>query len=140
LITNFITAVSGKLQKEISRVDCVFCKISEGKLPAEFVLKEDDVFAIKDLHPVAPTHILIVPRKHVPSLTELDIIGSGDSVTDDSKLVSKMIAAAIKVAEKVSLSNRGFRLVWNCRGEGGQTVDHIHLHLLGGRQMRWPPG
>ncbi len=114
-------------------VDCIFCKISGGELKADFILQDTDVFAIRDAHPVAPTHILIITRKHIPSLVELD-------GTDDSALISKMISTAVEVAEKVSLSKRGFRLVWNCRGEGGQTVDHIHLHLLGGRQMKWPPG
>lgn len=112
---------------------CVFCKISEGKVPADFVLKDGDVFAIRDAHPVAPTHILVIPRKHIPSLMELN-------GADDSALISKVISTAVEVAKSVSLSSRGFRLVWNCRAEGGQTVDHLHLHLLGGRQMRWPPG
>lgn len=102
-------------------------------MPADFVLKDGEIFAIRDAHPVAPTHILIIPKKHIGSLMELD-------GPDDSAVISKMVSAAVKVAEKVSLSNRGFRLVWNCRSEGGQTVDHIHIHLLGGRQMRWPPG
>ncbi len=102
-------------------------------MPADFVLKGGEVFAIRDAHPVAPTHILIIPKKHIPSLLELD--GTGDSI-----LISKMVSTAVEVAKKVSLADRGFRLVWNCRSEGGQTVDHIHIHLLAGRQMRWPPG
>jgi len=108
-------------------------------LPADFVFKDGDVFAIRDAHPMAPTHILIIPRKHIPSLVELsgDPAGNG---TSNSVLISKMVSTAVEVAEKVSLSKRGFRLVWNCRADGGQTVEHIHLHLLGGRQMKWPPG
>lgn len=113
-------------------MDCIFCRIAEGKLPADFVFKDGDVFAINDVHPVAPTHILVIPKKHIPSLMDL---GAGDSA-----LVSKMVSTAVEVAEKISLSRRGFRLVWNCRSEGGQTVDHLHLHVLGGRQMKWPPG
>jgi histidine triad (HIT) family protein len=114
-------------------VDCIFCRIAEGKLPADFVFKDEDVIAINDVHPVAPTHILIIPKKHIPSLMDLNDAG-------DSALVSKMVSTAVEVAKKVLLSKRGFRLVWNCRAEGGQTVDHIHLHVLGGRQMKWPPG
>ncbi|MGO9482594.1 MAG: HIT domain-containing protein [Candidatus Kryptoniota bacterium] len=122
-------------------MDCIFCKISEGKSQATFVAADDDLFAIKDAHPVAPIHILIVPRKHIPSLIEL--VGDSvqrNSITDNSALISKMVSTAVRVAEEASLSKRGFRLVWNCRAEGGQTVDHVHLHLLGGRQMKWPPG
>ncbi len=114
-------------------MECIFCRISEGKLPADFVYKDGDVFAIRDAHPVAPTHILIIPRKHVPSLADL-------KSSDDRALISTLVSTAVEVAGKVSLAERGYRLVWNCRAEGGQTVDHIHLHLLGGRQMKWPPG
>jgi histidine triad (HIT) family protein len=115
------------------KVDCIFCRISEGKLPADFVFKDGEVFAIRDAHPVAPTHILIIPRRHVPSLADLDR-------TQDSSLITRMVLTAVEVAEKVSLSSGGYRLVWNCRAQGGQSVDHLHLHLIGGRQMKWPPG
>ncbi len=114
-------------------MSCAFCQIAEGKSKADFVLNDGEVFAIRDAHPMAPTHILIIPKKHIRSLMELD----GDA---DSALISRMVSTAVEVAKKVSLADRGFRLVWNCRTEGGQTVDHIHLHLLGGRQMKWPPG
>ncbi len=114
-------------------MDCVFCKIADGKVTADFVLNDGDVFAIRDVHPIAPVHILIIPRKHIPSLMELDY-------QNDSGLISKMVSTAVGVAGKASLSDGGFRLVWNCLAEGGQTVDHIHLHLMGGRQMKWPPG
>ena len=117
----------------MSEVECIFCKISEGKSQADFVLKDGDVFAIRDAHPVAPVHILIIPRKHLSSLANLQ-------GAEDHALVSKVMSTAVEVAKKVSLSEKGYRLVWNCRAEGGQTVDHIHLHLLGGRQMKWPPG
>ncbi|HEY9165915.1 MAG TPA: HIT domain-containing protein [Candidatus Kryptonia bacterium] len=110
---------------------CVFCDIAEGKSPADFVIKDNEVVAIRDAHPVAPVHILVIPKKHIPSLVDVD---------GDSELISKMISTAVIVAKKVNISGRGFRLVWNCRAEGGQTVDHIHLHLIGGRQMKWPPG
>ena len=114
-------------------MNCIFCNISEGKAAADFVFKDGDVFAIRDVHPAAPTHILIIPRKHVESLAEIDRAA-------DANLISKMVSAAVDVAERVSISEKGYRLVWNCRAEGGQTVSHIHLHLLGGRQMKWPPG
>lgn len=114
-------------------MDCTFCRIAEGKLPADFVFNDGDVFAIRDAHPVAPTHILVIPKKHVTSLVDLDL-------SAESALISKMVSTAVEVAQKASLSNRGFRLVWNCRAEGGQTIDHIHIHVIGGRQMKWPPG
>ncbi len=82
---------------------------------------------------MAPTHVLVIPKKHIPALT--DLAGSEDNV-----LIGKILSTAIEVANRVGLSDRGYRLVWNCRSDGGQTVDHIHLHLLGGRQMKWPPG
>ncbi len=113
-------------------MDCIFCKISEGKSPADFVANDGDVFAIKDRHPVAPTHILVIPKRHIVSLSDL-------RESDDAGVISRMVTTAVDIAGKVSL-DRGYRLVWNCRAEGGQTVDHIHLHLLGGRQMKWPPG
>jgi len=114
-------------------VDCVFCKIADGNSPADFVLNGDDIFAIRDAHPVAPTHILIIPKEHIESIMELD-------GARDAELISKMVSTAASIANEVSLSERGFRLVWNCRSDGGQTVNHIHLHLIGGRQMKWPPG
>lgn len=114
-------------------MDCIFCKISEGKASADFVLNDGDVFAIRDAHPVAPTHILVIPKKHVVSLADL-------SSAEDAGLIARMMSAAVDVAKKVSISEGGYRLVWNCRADGGQTVNHIHLHLLGGRQMKWPPG
>ncbi len=114
-------------------MDCVFCRIADGKSPAVFVHNDGEIIAIKDAHPVAPTHILIIPKNHVPDLMEM-------SRGENSHLISKMVSIAMEIAEKASLSRRGFRLVWNCRGEGGQSVDHVHLHLIGGRQMKWPPG
>ncbi len=114
-------------------MSCIFCQIADGKAKADFILNDGDVFAIRDVHPVAPTHVLIIPKKHISSLLELD-------GNDDSQLISKMVATAVDVATRVKLDERGFRLVWNCRSDGGQTVDHIHIHLLGGRQMKWPPG
>jgi len=112
---------------------CVFCDIAEGKSHADFVLREDEVFAIRDAHPVAPVHVLIIPRKHVRSIVEAEESG-------DDEIVPKIVSTAVEAARKLQLAERGFRLVWNCRAEGGQTVDHLHLHLLGGRQMKWPPG
>lgn len=112
---------------------CIFCKIAEGTASADFVLNDGDVFAVRDVHPMAPTHVLVIPKKHIPALT--DLAGSEDNV-----LIGKILSTAIEVANRVGLSDRGYRLVWNCRSDGGQTVDHIHLHLLGGRQMKWPPG
>jgi Diadenosine tetraphosphate (Ap4A) hydrolase and other HIT family hydrolases len=112
---------------------CIFCNIIEGKSKAEFVYHNDELVVIKDAFPRAPVHLLVISRKHIPTL--LDVINDADV-----DLPGKMVTAAVKIANDVGLSEKGFRLVWNVRTHGGQTVNHIHLHLLGGRQMKWPPG
>ncbi|MBK5942559.1 histidine triad nucleotide-binding protein [Halorhodospira halophila] len=112
--------------------DCIFCKIVAGELPAEIVHSGEHVIAFRDLHPQAPTHILIIPRRHVPTLHDL--------TADDGELLNEMFTAARTLAEQEGLSERGYRTVFNCKDEGGQEIHHLHLHLLGGRQMTWPPG
>lgn len=108
---------------------CIFCSIAAGELSATFVHEDDHVVAIEDLHPVAPTHVLVMPRAHHPSVREVD-----------AGLVEHMIAVANSIAGGRGLADRGYRLVFNVGSEGGQTVPHLHLHLIGGRQMAWPPG
>ena len=108
--------------------DCLFCKIVAGQIPANIVFQDDHVVAFKDITPRAPTHVLIVPRRHVASLNDL--------VADDGE----MVRAAATIARAEGLSDRGYRTVFNCNADAGQTVFHIHLHLLGGRTMAWPPG
>ena len=112
--------------------DCLFCKIVAGQIPATIVFQDDHVVAFRDITPRAPTHVLIVPRRHIASLNDL--------VADDDALVGEMVRAAATIARKEGLADRGYRTVFNCNADAGQTVFHIHLHLLGGRTMAWPPG
>lgn len=113
-------------------MDCIFCKIANNEIPATIVYQDDDVVAFKDLNPQAPTHTLVVPRKHIPTLN--------DVTAGDAELVGKMVLAASKIAADSGHADAGYRLVLNCNQDGGQTVFHIHCHVLGGRIMNWPPG
>ncbi len=112
-------------------MDCLFCKIAAGDIPVQKVLEDDTTLAFTDIHPQAPVHVLIIPRKHITSLAHLS--------PEDEQLIGHMHALAKKVAEQKGLE-KGFRTVVNTGPEGGQTVDHLHLHVLGGRPMHWPPG
>jgi histidine triad (HIT) family protein len=112
--------------------DCIFCKIASGEIPGDIVYENDDVLAFRDLHPQAPTHVLVIPRRHIATINDLQ--------DTDAELVGQMYLAAKKVAEIDGLSKPGYRTVMNCNAGAGQTVFHIHLHVLGGRQMTWPPG
>jgi histidine triad (HIT) family protein len=108
-------------------MECIFCKIAAGEIPGTFVFQDDDVLAFRDINPVAPTHILIIPRRHIVSLPE---------VTDaELPLVAKMVKVANDLAKKEGISDRGYRLVINSGPDGGQIVQHLHMHLLGGRQL-----
>lgn len=109
----------------------LFQKIADGDVPADMVYEDDDCFAFRDINPQAPTHILIVPRKPIPSLDDL--------TTQDERLVGHLFTVARQLASEEGLE-KGYRTVFNCGPEAGQSVDHIHLHLLGGRTMKWPPG
>ena len=111
--------------------DCLFCKIVAGEIPSDRVLEDDDVVAFRDIAPRAPTHVLIVPRRHVPDMHAL---------TDaDDHLLGRLFAAARRIADDAGLA-KGYRVVTNVGPEAGQSVFHLHLHLLGGRPMAWPPG
>ncbi|HEV2236215.1 MAG TPA: HIT domain-containing protein [Ktedonobacterales bacterium] len=112
--------------------NCLFCKIIAGTIPSQQVHADDQVIAIEDRNPQAPTHVLVLPRRHVSGAAELN--------TADAALVGHMVAAANAVAAARGLAATGYRLVINQGTHGGQTVGHLHLHLLGGRQMQWPPG
>lgn len=107
--------------------DCLFCKIANGDIPAETVYEDELVIAFRDINPQAPVHMLVVPRKHISTLNELE--------SDDKSLVGHMVVTAQQLAKDNGIDEAGFRLVMNCNAEGGQTVFHIHLHLLGGRQL-----
>lgn len=109
----------------------LFEKIADGEVPADFVYEDDQCIAIRDINPQAPTHILIVPRKPIPSLNDLR--------DEDETLVGHLFTVARELAAKEGLSG-GYRTVFNCGPAAGQSVDHIHLHLLGGRDLSWPPG
>lgn len=112
--------------------DCVFCKIIAGEIPGEIVHQDDDVVAFRDLNPQAPTHVLVVPRRHIATINDLQ--------EGDAELVGRLYLAAAAVARQEGIDRRGYRTVMNCNAEAGQSVYHIHLHVLGGRVMGWPPG
>lgn len=112
-------------------MDCIFCKIAAGVIPSKKVWEDDAVYAFHDIEPKAPTHILVIPKKHVASLAHAE--------ADDAALLGRLLLAAATIAREHGLG-KGYRVVISTGPEGGQTVDHLHLHLLGGRQMHWPPG
>jgi histidine triad (HIT) family protein len=112
--------------------DCLFCRIIAGELSATQIYADDDVVAIRDIAPQAPTHVLLLARKHVASLRELG--------PEQAGLMDRLFAAAARLAEQEGVSADGYRLVVNVGRNGGQTVDHLHVHMLGGRPMAWPPG
>ncbi len=112
--------------------DCLFCRIISGELPSSQVYSDADIFAIRDIAPQAPTHVLLITQRHVASVSDL--------ADTESDLARALLGAAAKVAEQEGVANAGYRLVINTGRNGGQTVDHLHIHLLGGRQMTWPPG
>jgi histidine triad (HIT) family protein len=111
---------------------CVFCKISEKKIRAKIVYEDPDAVAFEDLNPQAPVHILIIPKKHISTSLEI--------TAEDDFLVGHLFRVAGQIAKEKGIAESGFRLVMNTNAAAGQTVFHIHLHLLGGRQMYWPPG
>ena len=112
--------------------NCLFCKIIEKQIPAKIVFEDDLCLAFEDLNPQAPVHTLVIPKKHISTLLDLQ--------EDDKDLMGHLIGIANKIAKDKGIAERGFRIVANCNPESGQTVYHIHLHVLGGRIMHWPPG
>ena len=112
--------------------DCVFCKIVAGHIPATKVYEDDDLIAFEDMNPAAPHHLLIVPKEHIATLN--------DAVEADAALLGKLMLRAQAIVKERGLSEDGYRVVMNCNAGAGQTVFHIHLHMLGGREMTWPPG
>lgn len=113
-------------------MDCLFCKIANSEIPAKIIYQDDKIVVFDDINPQAPVHKIIIPRKHVATLNDLQ--------PEDTTLVGHMIQSAVKLAQELGIAQEGYRLVNNCNAGGGQTVFHIHMHLLGGRQMSWPPG
>ncbi len=112
--------------------DCLFCSIVEGKIKGEIVYQDDTVLAFRDIRPVAPVHVLIVPRKHIESVSSLQ--------PQDMPLVGAIFTVAAKLAKDLGIAENGYRVVINNGGDAGQSVFHLHYHLLGGRLMSWPPG
>lgn len=111
---------------------CLFCRIAAGEIPAKVVYEGDEIVAFRDINPQAPTHILIIPRRHIGSVNEMQ--------PGDAELVGRLYLVARELAEEEGIAQKGYRLVMNTGPAAGQTVDHIHLHLLGGRPLHWPPG
>lgn len=112
--------------------DTLFAKIARREIPAQIVYQDDDVTAFRDVKPEAPTHILIVPNKIIPTLN--------DATAEDQLLLGKLLLTAQKLAREMGIAEGGYRVVMNCNADAGQSVFHIHLHLLGGRKLAWPPG
>ena len=112
--------------------DCLFCKIVEKKIPADIVYESEDIIAFKDIEPKAPIHCLIIPKKHISTINDID--------ESNSNIIGLMYEAAAQLARTLNVDKDGYRVVMNCNSNGGQTVYHIHLHFLAGRQLNWPPG
>ena len=112
--------------------DCLFCKIAAGEIPSNEVYSDAEFYAFRDINPGAPTHVLVVPRRHIPRVTDVK--------EEDAVLLGRLVRVANTIAEQEGLTEHGFRYVINCDEWGGQTVFHVHLHILGGRPMGWPPG
>jgi len=112
--------------------DCVFCRIAAGEIPATLVYQDDRVIGFRDLNPVAPIHVLLIPRRHISTLNDL--------AAGDEGLMGHLQLTAARLAKEFGFADTGYRTVLNCNAAAGQTVFHIHLHLLGGRELGWPPG
>jgi len=110
--------------------DCLFCKIKNKAVPAEIIYEDDDFLSFKDINPRAPIHLLIIPKKHIPSVNYLD--------SKDKELIGKLFLIASKIAKKKKVFNKGYRLIINVGKDAGQAVDHLHLHLLAGKTLPWP--
>ena len=113
-------------------MDCLFCKIIKGEIPSAKVYEDDKVYAFRDIEPQAPVHVLIIPKEHIASANEL--------TEENASIVGHIFAVAAKIAKEEGIAEGGYRIVNNCGQDGGQTVGHLHFHMLGGRSLAWPPG
>ena len=113
-------------------MNCLFCKITAGEIPTTIIYEDDQIVAFNDIAPQAPHHVLIIPRKHIATTNDL--------IAENNTLIGDMMLVAKKIATSLNIADAGYRVIMNCNKNGGQAVYHIHLHLLGGRQMQWPPG
>jgi histidine triad (HIT) family protein len=114
--------------------DCIFCKIARSEIPAKLVYQDEQVLAFPDINPKAPQHLLIIPRRHIATLNDLS------EKEEDTRLAGHILQVAKRLALELGIAESGYRVLMNCNEGGGQAVFHIHLHLLGGRIMHWPPG
>ncbi|RKD27610.1 histidine triad (HIT) family protein [Caminicella sporogenes DSM 14501] len=112
--------------------ECVFCKIVNKEIPSEIVYEDDKIIAFKDINPIAPVHVLFIPKNHIASLNDID--------NENADVISHIFIKIREMVKELGISDEGYRVVSNCGALGGQTVDHIHFHLIGGRQFQWPPG
>ncbi len=112
--------------------NCIFCKIVAREIPAKIVYEDEDLLCFQDINPQAPVHVLLIPKKHIPSMAEIQ--------ENDIHLIGKLFFTASKIAKKLGIEEDGFRLVVNTNRDAQQTVFHLHIHILGGRPMSWPPG
>ncbi|OGT36891.1 MAG: histidine triad nucleotide-binding protein [Gammaproteobacteria bacterium RIFCSPHIGHO2_12_FULL_37_14] len=112
--------------------DCLFCKIASGEIPAKIMYRDDEIVAFDDINPQAPHHKIIIPQKHIATLNDLH--------DEDSDLIGHAIKIGVMLAKQLGIADEGYRLVFNCNAGAGQSVFHVHLHLLGGRRLSWPPG
>ena len=112
--------------------DCIFCKIARGEIPSDIILEDDQILAFRDIAPQAPTHVLVIPRRHIESLDRVS--------DDDGELMARMLGAVRDLARELGIAESGYRVVTNIADHGGQAVPHLHFHILGGRAMGWPPG
>lgn len=117
---------------EAAMTDDLFLKIINREIPADIVYETDEILAFRDINPQAPVHILIIPKEHIPTMNDIE--------PDHTEVAGKLLLVAAELADQEGIAEEGYRVVMNCNSAGGQAVYHIHLHLLGGRQMRWPPG
>ena len=112
--------------------NCIFCKIVKGEIPSKKAYEDDEIMAFHDLNPQAPLHLLVIPKKHIANIMEMEL--------DDQSLIGRLVYRAQEIAKSEGCGEMGARFVINCKSHGGQTVDHLHVHILGGRFLTWPPG
>ena len=117
---------------KVDMSDCLFCKIVSGEIPCDKIYENDKLIAFRDIDPKAPTHILVIPKKHISSINELEI--------SDQNLAGEILLAAKEIAKIENIESSGYRTIFYTNSDGGQTVYHIHMHVMGGRQLHWPPG
>lgn len=128
----FFWKIVGFTLRFLKMQSCIFCKIVNGEIASKKVYEDENVMAFHDINPQAPVHILVIPKKHIPTIKDIK--------EEDKDILMNIIKTCNKISEDLGIAEKGFRLVVNTNPQGGQTVYHLHFHLIGGRQMRWPPG